>query len=75
MVISSLLPSFYEQLKPRYAVISVGENNPFGHPYPAVMEMLAQQGIKIFRTDQDGAIMVHSNGKDLTITPTIVRNE
>lgn len=71
----SLLPRFYEQLKPCYAIISVGENNPFGHPYPAVLEMLAQEGIRVFRTDQDGAIIVQSNGNDLTITPTIIRNE
>ncbi len=66
----SLLPAFYQDLQPRYAVISVADNNPFGHPDPAVLEMLDQAGIKVLRTDQDGAVIVSSDGRELTVTCT-----
>jgi competence protein ComEC len=66
----SLLPAFYHDLKPRYAVISVADNNPFGHPHPAVLEMLTQAGIKVLRTDQDGAVIVRSDGRELTVICT-----
>ncbi|MDD4801945.1 MAG: DNA internalization-related competence protein ComEC/Rec2 [Syntrophomonas sp.] len=63
----SLLPSFYNDLQPRYAVISVGANNPFGHPHPDVLEILAKTGAKVLRTDQDGAVIVRTNGRKLMI--------
>jgi competence protein ComEC len=65
-----LLPAFYHDLQPRYTVISVADNNPFGHPHPAVLEMLAQAGIKVLRTDQDGAVIVSSDGREMTVSGT-----
>ncbi len=59
----SLLPSFYEESNPQWAVISVGENNLFGHPHPLILEALEKQHIKVIRTDIDGAITFCSDGK------------
>ena len=39
---------------PKAAIITVGRDNQFGHPHPAVLERL--QSISIFRTDQQGSI-------------------
>ena len=61
---------FYERIKPRVAVISAGEDNPFGHPAAVVIEGLEQAGIEIMRTDQDGAVTVKSDGRNWTVTPT-----
>ncbi len=66
----SLLTEFYQQVQPRYAIISVGSNNLFGHPHPSVLAMLKQQNIKILRTDQAGAIIVRSDGKKMIIKPS-----
>ena len=63
-----LLPGFYQKLRPRWAAISVGANNPFGHPNPEVLEALTQAKVDVLRTDQDGAIMMRTDGKDLMIT-------
>jgi len=61
---------FYERIKPSLAVISAGEDNPFGHPAALVIEGLEQEGIKIMRTDHDGAVIVKSDGRIWTVTPT-----
>jgi len=40
------------------ALISVGVGNSYGHPAPSTIAALSQRGIKIRRTDLDGAIAV-----------------
>ncbi|WP_054691953.1 DNA internalization-related competence protein ComEC/Rec2 [Syntrophomonas palmitatica] len=65
----SLVPALYEETSPDWAVISVGANNRFGHPSPIVLQELAQRGIKVLRTDQDGAISVRSDGRFIKIEP------
>jgi competence protein ComEC len=64
----SLPPGFYQELHPNLAVISVGANNPFGHPTPSVLEALAQANVKVLRTDQDGLVMMRTDGQDLTVS-------
>lgn len=66
----SLLPGFYPKLHPRYAVISVAENNAFGHPNLEVLEALAQAKVEVLRTDQDGLVMVRTDGKEIMISRT-----
>lgn len=61
---------FYERIQPSLAVISAGEDNPFGHPAALVIEGLEQEGIKIMRTDRDGAVIVKSDGRNCTVTST-----
>lgn len=47
---------FLNQYQPNEALISVGKNNWYNHPNNAVIDRLTQRNIKIYRTDQDGAI-------------------
>ncbi|MDA1036233.1 MAG: MBL fold metallo-hydrolase [Chloroflexi bacterium] len=56
-------PEFLEAVSPAAAVISVGENNPFGHPADAVVERLeAEVGDWLFQTSADGTIEMVSDG-------------
>ena len=48
---------------PQYAVISVGENNSYGHPHKETLNRLEVTGSKLLRTDELGAII-------LTISPS-----
>lgn len=57
-------------LAPKYAVISVGRGNSFGHPHPATLEMLQQLGARIWRTDQDGTVRIFSDGHSLRLATT-----
>ncbi len=47
-------PAFLDEVAPRVALVSVGADNPYGHPSPAVMTRLAGSGARVLRTDQDG---------------------
>ena len=63
---------FLEAVKPRYAVISVGAGNTYGHPASETLDKLASIGTeKIYRTDLDGTIEIESDGKKLTIATNI----
>lgn len=57
--------AFLSAVRPRFAVISVGADNSFGHPRPEVLERLQEAEVSVFRTDQDGAITFHTDGKTL----------
>jgi len=58
---------FLQAVAPEYAVISVGENNRFGHPHGDTIRRLLTQNSKIYRTDQQGAIVFKTNGKTLAV--------
>jgi competence protein ComEC len=53
---TSTSQSWLDHWSPLETIISVGRNNVYGHPYPAVMERLEAMGTRVFRTDQDGEI-------------------
>lgn len=48
---------------PQHAFLSVGEENPYGHPSDQTLNALRQRGIALFRTDKQGEITVYSDGK------------
>ena len=53
-------------VRPRYAVISVGARNVYGHPRREVLERLQQAGVKTYRTDEEGAVSFFLDGKSVT---------
>jgi len=61
---SSSTISFLSQIAPKYAIISVGQDNKFGHPNPEVLNRLREVKSEILRTDQLGAItFVYQDGQ------------
>lgn len=58
---------FLREVMPKYAVISVGDNN-YGHPTEDVLSRLRDADVKVYRTDMQGDIIATSDGKTVTIT-------
>jgi competence protein ComEC len=59
---------FLSAVEPVYAIISVGADNPFGHPQEAVLDRLAQMGgVEILRTDEQGTIEFVTDGQRLWV--------
>lgn len=51
-------PAFIAAVHPKTAIISVGRHNHFGHPAPRTLATLRAAGVRIYRTDQCGALTV-----------------
>jgi competence protein ComEC len=64
---NSTTPAFLAAVRPRVAIISGGEGNPYGHPSPEAIERLEGAGVRILRTDRDGAIHILMDGNRLEI--------
>ncbi len=64
---SSSTPSFLGEVSPEYAVISVGEDNPYGHPRPEIVERLVDLGCTILTTMEYGNIVFVTDGESLKI--------
>jgi len=58
---------FLEAVRPKLAVVSVGQYNPFGHPAPSVVERYERDGVRLLRTDRDGALTVITDGHQLSV--------
>lgn len=58
----SSTPAFISAVHPKYAFISVGRHNLFGHPAPQTIETLEQIGARVYRTDENGGITVTTDG-------------
>ena len=50
--------SFVKAVAPSYALISDGKDNSYGHPHPDTLATLSKFGVKIFRTDLLGSIIL-----------------
>lgn len=62
---TSTTEGFLASVSPDIAVISVGRQNPFGHPHHEILERL--QGIRVYRTDRDGAVKITETSHGLKV--------
>jgi hypothetical protein len=65
---NSTMPDFLAAVRPRRAIISAGEENPYGHPSPDLIARLESAGVRILGTDRDGAAHVLTDGDRVEIT-------
>lgn len=62
---------FVEQVKPSIAIIEVAKKNSYNLPNDEPIENLENVGAKIYRTDEDGNILVTSDGKNLEVETNV----
>ena len=55
-----------DAVRPKYAVISCGAGNDYGHPTQEVLDRLWDKDVSVFRTDEQGNIIMTSDGKEIT---------
>lgn len=60
-------PRFLRAVKPKYAVISCGVNNEYGHPHQSVLNLLGQQNVAVFRTDMQGDLCILIDGVNVSV--------
>lgn len=65
---TSSLEKFILAVDPEIAIISVGKDNDYGHPHDKIIKRLDRLGIKTYRTDVSGTIVITSDGNKNTIT-------
>jgi competence protein ComEC len=61
------LGELLERTRPRLAVISVGEGNPYGHPTVATIATLERHAVPTLRTDEDGEVVIDVTAKGMTV--------
>jgi competence protein ComEC len=61
--VSSTSPEFLARVAPKWAVISCGLHNRFGHPRPEILAELQQAHVRTFSTDIQGARCFRLDGK------------
>lgn len=66
---TSTSPAFLQRVRPQVGIISVGADNPHGHPHRQVLEVLTQHGVAVWRTDTHGAITITSDGTGYEVHP------
>ena len=59
---------FLQAVNPRWAAISCGWENSYGHPHSTVLRSLEGLGAAVWRTDLDGSVVFYSNGEDITVS-------
>jgi beta-lactamase superfamily II metal-dependent hydrolase len=64
---SSTSPAFLARVRPETAVISVGIDNPYGHPHTETLDLLKESDVAVYRTDHDGTILVRSDGMSYSV--------
>ena len=57
---------FLRQVDPKYAIISVGANNDYGHPHEEPLSRLRDADVTVYRTDDSGTILATSDGTNIT---------
>lgn len=61
---------FIFAVAPKYAVISCGAGNSYGHPHAETLTTFKRYGVQYFRTDEVGNIVAKSDGQSLTFSKT-----
>ncbi|MGL5823093.1 MAG: ComEC/Rec2 family competence protein [Sarcina sp.] len=62
---SSSSKEFLEKVTPKISIIQCGINNEFNHPHQSTLKKLTEINSKVYRTDEDGHIILQSDGNTI----------
>lgn len=69
---SSTSKAFLEKVSPKYAVISAGKDNDYGHPHKETIDILNKFGVEIYQTFDNGTITATSDGNEISFSNNAV---
>ncbi len=72
---TSTSTDFFDAVSPKYAMISCGEDNSYGHPHREIINLFENRNIQYFRTDTMGTIVCYSDGEKLAISESYTSGE
>jgi len=64
---TSTSAEFLKAVAPKFAIISVGKGNTYGHPTQKTLTALKNAGVTTYRTDINGTIVATSDGNNIEI--------
>ncbi len=65
--------AFFSAVEPQFAIISDGQRNRYGEPAPRMLAALASVHARVYRTDENGAITITSDGHRFSVRPFLAR--
>lgn len=71
---TSSTEEFIDKVNPEIAIISAGWKNRYKFPSPLVLDRYKKRMCNIYRTDENGAIEMSTDGKELVVTPTVINS-
>jgi competence protein ComEC len=60
---TSSTQAFLDAVRPVFAIISVGQDNSYGHPHADVIDRLLDHNAVVYRTDLDGLVSIRTDGR------------
>jgi competence protein ComEC len=74
--LTSTSADWLSQVKPKLTLISVGKNNRYGLPHPDIIKRIqSQKGIKVYRTDEKGGILIRVTTTKASVIPSLQREK
>ena len=67
---TSTSDAFLDEIDPDYALISAKVGNKYDHPMPATMAKLEARNIEVYRTDEQGNVVITITAKKITFNCT-----
>ena len=64
---TSSIMSMVKHVSPKYAIISVGQNNRYGHPSEKIVQRWVDSDAIVFRTDKNGAVIIAVDGEGIKL--------
>lgn len=64
---TSTSQAFLDRVQPKYAIISCGKDNDYGHPHKETLSRIKSCGAQLYRTDRQGGLCVRCDGTTVTV--------